>query len=118
MLHGQLFLWKVTLNSTPFSLMGVALAIFLSFRINASYDRFWEARKQWGSVLVEARNLTPVSYTHLDVYKRQLQDEPLFVHALWRNQREYALTQHLLFGVAKDGLRTMVPAGDLSLIHI
>jgi ion channel-forming bestrophin family protein len=56
--HGQLFHWKVTLTSTPFSLMGVALAIFLGFRINASYDRYWEARKLWGALLVEARNLT------------------------------------------------------------
>lgn len=56
-LHGQLFHWKVTLTATPFSLMGVALAIFLGFRINASYDRYWEARKLWGSVLVESRNL-------------------------------------------------------------
>lgn len=63
MAHGQLFLWKVTLNSSPFSLMGVALAIFLGFRINASYDRYWEARKQWGSVLVEARNLARQSLT-------------------------------------------------------
>jgi putative membrane protein len=38
--------------------MGVSFAIFLGFRINASYDRFWEARKHWGSVLVDARNLT------------------------------------------------------------
>lgn len=63
MAHGQLFLWKVTLNSSPFSLMGVALAIFLGFRINASYDRYWEARKQWGSVLVEARNLSRQALT-------------------------------------------------------
>lgn len=56
--HGHLFAWKVTLNAGPFSLMGVSFAIFLGFRINASYDRFWEARKHWGSVLVEARNLT------------------------------------------------------------
>ena len=55
--HGQLWHWKVTLNSTPFSLMGVALAIFLGFRINVSYERYWEARKLWGAVLVEARNL-------------------------------------------------------------
>lgn len=65
MAHGQLFLWKVTLNSAPFSLMGVALAIFLGFRINASYDRYWEARKQWGSVLVEARNLTRQALTFI-----------------------------------------------------
>ncbi len=56
--HGQLFLWKVPLNASPFSLMGVSFAIFLGFRINASYDRFWEARKHWGSVLVDGRNLT------------------------------------------------------------
>ena len=63
MAHGQLFLWKVTLNSSPFSLMGVALAIFLGFRINTSYDRYWEARKQWGSVLVESRNLARQAMT-------------------------------------------------------
>lgn len=55
--HGTLFHWKVTLTAAPFSLMGVSLAIFLGFRINASYDRYWEARKLWGGVLVEARNL-------------------------------------------------------------
>jgi putative membrane protein len=61
--HGQLFLWKVTLNASPFSLMGVSFALFLGFRINASYDRFWEARKHWGSVLVDARNLTRQALT-------------------------------------------------------
>ena len=40
--HGQLYHWKVTLTASPFSLMGVTLAIFLGFRINASYDRYWE----------------------------------------------------------------------------
>lgn len=62
-LHGQLFHWKVTLTSGPFSLMGVALAIFLGFRINASYDRYWEARKHWGAVLVEVRNLARKALT-------------------------------------------------------
>lgn len=55
-LHGELLHWKITLNAAPFSLMGVALAIFLGFRINASYDRYWEARKWWGAVLVDSRN--------------------------------------------------------------
>ncbi len=61
--HGQLFHWKVTLTSSPFSLMGVALAIFLGFRINASYDRYWEARKLWGRLLIESRNLTRQALT-------------------------------------------------------
>ncbi|MBR0565190.1 hypothetical protein J5J83_03545 [Azoarcus sp. L1K30] len=63
MAHGQLYHWKVTLTSSPFSLMGVALAIFLGFRINASYDRYWEARKLWGRLLVESRNLTRQALT-------------------------------------------------------
>ena len=62
-MHGQLFEWKVTLTANPFSLMGVSLAIFLGFRINASYDRYWEARKLWGAVLVETRNLARQALT-------------------------------------------------------
>ncbi|MDO9599346.1 MAG: bestrophin family ion channel [Azoarcus sp.] len=62
-MHGQLFHWKVTLTAAPFSLMGVSLAIFLGFRINASYDRYWEARKLWGTVLVAARNLARQALT-------------------------------------------------------
>jgi len=61
--HGTLFHWKVPLTTSPFSLMGVALAIFLGFRVNASYDRYWEARKLWGATLVEARNLARQALT-------------------------------------------------------
>ncbi|MFH6781958.1 MULTISPECIES: bestrophin family protein [Methylobacterium] len=41
----------------PFTLIGLALSIFLSFRNNACYDRWWEARKVWGALIVEARGL-------------------------------------------------------------
>ncbi|MFV0371850.1 MAG: bestrophin family protein [Azonexus sp.] len=46
------------LSIPPFTLMGIALAIFLGFRNSVSYERFWEARKQWGMLLIAARNLT------------------------------------------------------------
>ena len=51
---------KITVNvsTTPFSLIGIALAIFLGFRNSASYDRYWEARKLWGQLLNETRSLT------------------------------------------------------------
>ena len=47
----------VHLSTAPFSLIGIALAIFLGFRNSASYDRFWEARKLWGMLLVASRSL-------------------------------------------------------------
>jgi len=46
----------VTLTITPFSLMGVAISIFLGFRNNASYDRYWEARKLWGRMVNVSRS--------------------------------------------------------------
>ncbi|WP_420992140.1 bestrophin family protein [Cupriavidus sp. 30B13] len=48
---------KIPLNAVPFTLCGVALTIFLAFRNNASYDRYWEARKMWGNMLIAARTL-------------------------------------------------------------
>ena len=55
--RGQVFDIKVQLNPTPFTLIGVALAIFLGFRNSTSYERFWEARKLWGSLLNDSRSL-------------------------------------------------------------
>ena len=55
--HGVLYHLKITLTPTPFTLMGLALAIFLGFRNSASYDRFWEGRKLWGSLTNASRNL-------------------------------------------------------------
>jgi putative membrane protein len=39
------------------SIFGVALSLFLGFRNNAAYDRWWEARKLWGSLIADIRNL-------------------------------------------------------------
>ncbi len=41
----------------PISLFGIALSVFLGFRNNACYDRWWEARRQWGELVSLARNL-------------------------------------------------------------
>ncbi len=42
-------------NGTPFAVFGAALSLFLGFRNNAAYDRWWEARKLWGGLLADAR---------------------------------------------------------------
>src|SRR4051794_29832116 len=38
-------------------LIGLVLGLLLVFRTNACYDRFWEGRRQWGSIINESRNL-------------------------------------------------------------
>ncbi|HQW52697.1 MAG TPA: bestrophin family protein [Acinetobacter sp.] len=39
-----------------FTLIGVVLSIFLGFKNTACYDRWWEARKLWGSLIATARH--------------------------------------------------------------
>lgn len=55
---GRIFDYKVHLNPTIFTLIGLALAIFMGFCNSASYDRFWEGRKLWGLLVIETRSLT------------------------------------------------------------
>ena len=37
-------------------IFGIALSLFLGFRNNAAYDRWWEARKLWGQMIADVRN--------------------------------------------------------------
>ena len=53
------------LGASPFALLGIVLSIFLGFRNNACYDRWWEARRQWGELIVELRCLARESVTLL-----------------------------------------------------
>ena len=80
------------LSMTPFSLVGLALGIFLGFRNNTSYDRFWEGRKLWGGVVNTARTITRRILTLVDqedesrlqVYVRQV---AAYVHLLRQHLR-------------------------------
>lgn len=61
--EGYIFSRKVPLNATPFTLVGVALALFLGFRNSSAYDRWWEGRKLWGSLVNTMRSLTRQALT-------------------------------------------------------
>ncbi|WP_339450129.1 bestrophin family protein [Pseudomonas sp. EA_5y_Pfl2_R50] len=71
-------------NATPFTLLGLSLSIFMSFRNNACYDRWYEARKAWGEVIVHIRSV--IRETH--VIRESAERKPLllnlcgFAHAL------------------------------------
>ncbi len=41
----------------PFEYAGLIMGLILVFRLNAGYDRWWEARKIWGNIVNQSRNL-------------------------------------------------------------
>ena len=49
-----------------FTLLGIALSLFLGFRNNASYQRWWEARMLWGQLVYDARSLTRQVLSFID----------------------------------------------------
>lgn len=53
------------LSTTPHMLLGSALGLLLVFRTNTAYDRFWEARKLWGSLISRTREVILLSAADL-----------------------------------------------------
>lgn len=78
---GKLFEYKIPLNPAPFTLFGIALALFLGFRNNASYDRFWEARKIWGALLNDTRSLARQALT-MSGYTEDSREVSTFINYL------------------------------------
>ncbi len=70
-LHANFGYWMPHIPVLPVTILGGALAIFLGFRNNSAYDRWWEARKIWGAIVNNSRTLTMylhsfASETHSD----------------------------------------------------
>jgi putative membrane protein len=76
------------------ALLGVALGIFLGFRNNAAYDRFWEGRKLWGRLVNVSRALSRNLVTFWptpepsDAARSAVYQVIAFVHALRMQLRD------------------------------
>ena len=44
--------------TTVYSLLGFVISLLLVFRTNTAYERWWEGRKMWGSIVNDTRNLS------------------------------------------------------------
>lgn len=56
-LVGHFFHIKMALAILPFEMIGGALGVVLVIRTNSGYERWWEARKLWGGIVNQCRNL-------------------------------------------------------------
>jgi putative membrane protein len=54
-LHHHHGLGALRLPTTPMAVLGAALGIFVSFRTNSAYDRWWEGRRLWGQLVNASR---------------------------------------------------------------
>lgn len=94
-------------TSVVHSLLGIVLGLFLVFRTNSAYDRWWEGRKLWGAIVNSTRNLA----IKLSAYiPRESRDDREFFAAMIPNF-VYATKEHLRKGVQMSELES--PGGDV-----
>jgi putative membrane protein len=52
--------------TVPLTVLGAAIGIFVSFRTNSCYDRWWEGRKLWGQLVNTSRMFASQALAYVD----------------------------------------------------
>ncbi|MFY7836841.1 MAG: bestrophin family protein [Novosphingobium sp.] len=120
-----LFVWDVIVTvvyyilpfrapELPLTLFGSAVALFLGFRSNSAYQRWWEGRGLWGLMINASRNLARATRNFLpdpeaasfkrDIVFRQI----AYVNALRCQLRRQPLDEATLSYVAKAGAQIAI----------
>jgi putative membrane protein len=93
-------------TTTMHSLMGIVLGLFLVFRTNSAYDRWWEGRRLWGGLVNSTRNFA----LKIDAYLPTAVDErrwfsemiPNFVFATKESLRKGTQITELVLDESMD----------------
>lgn len=130
-----LFVWDVIVTVTyyvlpfrapslPLTIFGSALALFLGFRSNSAYQRWWEGRGLWGLMINASRNLARAARNFLPdpdaaALKREIVFRQIaYVNALRCQLRRQPLDETVASYMARGGedpalLRTNAANGIL-----
>lgn len=63
--------------------LGTAISVLLSFKLSQSYDRWWEARKIWGTIVNESRTFTLQLQSFIAHGNEQAIKQLAFRHIAW-----------------------------------
>jgi len=98
----------IALAIEPLSIIGIAVSFYLGFKNSQSYDRFWEARKIWGSIVNYSRTwATQV----LSLVEDAPEDQRVLIyrHLAWINALRAQLRQPTSFSLAaSDSFKRLI----------
>jgi len=102
----------ITISFSVSAIMGTAIAILLGFRTSAAYDRWWEARKVWGSIINDSRTLIrqaigfiSPSVTKSDSVKKLAKYQISWCYALTSSLRKLPLAQEVRNNLSEDDMK-------------
>jgi putative membrane protein len=85
------------------TVLGTAISLLLGFRTNAAYERWWEARKIWGSIVNDSRTLVRQFKGYLDQNdptQKVMIDDVVRIQIAW----VHALKNHL----RREGIKSEI----------
>lgn len=76
------YMIDIAISNTEVSMIGIALSVLMGFRVSSAYERWWEARKIWGSVVNNSRSLARqlITFTHHSSISRDLLESLIYRH--------------------------------------
>ncbi|SMG29321.1 putative membrane protein [Marivirga sericea] len=76
----------------PLSVIGIAVAFYLGFKNNSSYDRTWEARKIWGEIVNNSRSFGAAVCSFVaGAEDDQIKKELIYRHLAWLTALRFQL---------------------------
>ncbi len=118
---------NISIPTSEVSMLGVALSILMGFRVSSAYDRWWEARKIWGSIVNNSRSFARqvITFTHRsDTSSELLQSivfrQIAFVYSLscrLRQQNCDELIEPFLFYEEFEEVKEKTHIPNLLLLH-
>lgn len=76
--------FELMLPWQPISVVGIAVAFYLGFKNNSSYDRTWEARKIWGAIVNDSRSYAAAVIAFVRGEKEiEYRKELIYRHIAW-----------------------------------
>jgi len=57
---------RLAIPMSLITVLGLVVGLLLTYRTNTAYDRYWEGRKLWSTMVTAIRNLTRCIWVHID----------------------------------------------------
>jgi ion channel-forming bestrophin family protein len=96
---------EFTLPWEPISVIGIAVAFYLGFKNNSSYDRTWEARKIWGAIVNDSRSFATAILTLPIQISGSEQKSIIYRHLAWVHALAHVLRRKKSWEHHEDPLK-------------
>lgn len=93
--------------------LGTAIALLLSFKLSQSYDRWWEARKIWGSIVNDSRTFVIQLKAFSKNKDKELINKMAYRQIAWC----YALSQRLRNENSTKNINVFISKQELSSLE-